>query len=98
MTHTKTVSAAALHVRKVQSLYRRALKVAYDWDVKRDLWRQSALNIRAEFEKNRHVEDPRLKAKLIEQTEEYLFHYAHPQPFIYPTSDGGTKYERNELI
>jgi NADH dehydrogenase (ubiquinone) 1 beta subcomplex subunit 9 len=37
----------------VKSLYRRKLKNALDWTIRRDLWRPQALLIRAEFERNR---------------------------------------------
>ena len=39
----------------VKSLYRRKLKNALDWTIRRDLWRPQALLIRAEFERNRCV-------------------------------------------
>ena len=37
----------------VKSLYRRKLKNALDWTIRRDAWRPQALLIRAEFERNR---------------------------------------------
>jgi hypothetical protein len=39
----------------VKSLYRRYLTNALNWYIRRDLWRQRAIEIRAEFERNRCV-------------------------------------------
>ncbi|KAG2013271.1 hypothetical protein CC2G_010201 [Coprinopsis cinerea AmutBmut pab1-1] len=83
------------HRRHVQSLYRRYLKTALDWTVRRDLWRPQALSIRAEFEKNRHVTDPRALAQILQAAEERLAIFKHPDPYICPTAPGGTKWERN---
>jgi len=46
-------SASRLYVK---SLYRRYLNNALNWYIRRDLWRQKAIEIRAEFERNRCVE------------------------------------------
>lgn len=37
----------------VKSLYRRYLNNELNWYIRRDLWRQRAIEIRAEFERNR---------------------------------------------
>lgn len=37
----------------VKSLYRRYLANELDWYIRRDAWRQRAMEIRAEFERNR---------------------------------------------
>lgn len=39
----------------VKSLYRRYLNNSLNWYIRRDLWRQRAIEIRAEFERNRCV-------------------------------------------
>jgi len=39
----------------VKGLYKRYLKNSLDWTIRRDLWRPQALQIRAEFERNRYV-------------------------------------------
>lgn len=39
----------------VKSLYRRYLTNSLNWYIRRDLWRQKAIEIRAEFERNRCV-------------------------------------------
>ena len=45
-------SAHRLHVK---SLYKRYLVDAQNWCISRDLWRNRAIEIRAEFERNRSV-------------------------------------------
>lgn len=45
-------SAHRLHVK---SLYKRYLVDAQNWYIRRDLWRNKAIEIRAEFERNRFV-------------------------------------------
>lgn len=37
----------------VKSLYKRYLTNALNWYIRRDLWREKAIEIRAEFERNR---------------------------------------------
>ncbi|KAH8891692.1 hypothetical protein GQ53DRAFT_746697 [Thozetella sp. PMI_491] len=77
------------------SLYRRSLKLALDWTVHRNLWRGQALYIRSLFEANRNVTDPRKQRGLLKETEKILEMWKHPEPFVYPTAPGGSKYERN---
>jgi hypothetical protein len=52
-----TMSAAtkfsSAHRIYVKSLYKRYLTNALDWTINRDVWRWHAMQIRAEFEKNR---------------------------------------------
>ncbi len=48
---------SAAHRLYVKSLYKRTLKNALDWTVRRDIWRAQALLIRAKFESNRSVLD-----------------------------------------
>ncbi|EGO27615.1 NDUFB9, NADH-ubiquinone oxidoreductase [Serpula lacrymans var. lacrymans S7.9] len=79
----------------VKSLYRRMLKNELDWVVRRDLWRGRAMLIRAEFERNRDVSDPRALAVILEKAEADLASKLHPDPYIPPTMPGGTKWERN---
>ncbi|PFH51329.1 hypothetical protein AMATHDRAFT_59412 [Amanita thiersii Skay4041] len=79
----------------VKSLYKRYLNNALDWTVRRDLWRPQALQIRAEFERNRNVTDPRALAAILAQAEAELASKKHPDPYIAPAAPGGTKWERN---
>ncbi|PAV21320.1 NADH-ubiquinone oxidoreductase [Pyrrhoderma noxium] len=85
----------AAHRFYVKSLYKRMLKNELDWCVNRQLWRWKALQIRAEFEANRNVHDPRALAVLLSKAEADLAEKKHPDPYTAPSSPGGTKWERN---
>ena len=54
MTMSATGFTAA-HRSSVKSLYKRMLKNSLDWTIRRDVWRQKAIEIRAEFERHRWV-------------------------------------------
>jgi NADH dehydrogenase (ubiquinone) 1 beta subcomplex subunit 9 len=82
---------SAAHRLYVKSLYKRYLTNALDWTVRRDLWRAQALLIRAEFERNRNVHDPRALAVILERAEAQLAAKRHPDPYISPLFPGGTK-------
>ncbi|KAF9480689.1 hypothetical protein BDN70DRAFT_877250 [Pholiota conissans] len=86
---------SSVHRLYVKSLYRRYLKNTLDWTVRRDTWRGQALQIRAEFEANRNVQDPRSLANILEKAEANLASMRHPDPVIAPSAPGGTKWERN---
>ncbi|KAF8555372.1 NDUFB9, NADH-ubiquinone oxidoreductase [Imleria badia] len=88
-------SFSAVHKSYVKSLYRRMLKNELDWVVRRDIWRGRAMVIRAEFERNRDVHDPRALAEILQKAEADLAAKLHPDPYIPPTMPGGTKWERN---
>ncbi|EIW76363.1 hypothetical protein CONPUDRAFT_130956 [Coniophora puteana RWD-64-598 SS2] len=79
----------------VKSLYRRMLKNELDWVIRRDIWRGRAMLVRAEFERNRNVHNPRELAEILEKAEASLADKLHPDPFIPPMMPGGTKWERN---
>ncbi|KAH7907500.1 NDUFB9, NADH-ubiquinone oxidoreductase, partial [Hygrophoropsis aurantiaca] len=86
---------SSAHRLYVKSLYRRMLKNELDWVVRRDIWRGRAQLIRAEFERNRDVHEPRALAQLFEKAEADLAQRVHPDPYIPPTMPGGTKWYRN---
>ncbi|KAG6854355.1 hypothetical protein C0991_007860 [Blastosporella zonata] len=77
-----TSSFSAAHRIYVKSLYKRSLTNALDWTVRRDLWRAQAMEIRAEFERNRNVHDPRALAVILEKAEADLAAKKHPDPYI----------------
>ncbi|KAK7470312.1 hypothetical protein VKT23_001743 [Stygiomarasmius scandens] len=89
------MSFSSAHRLYVKSLYKRMLVDSLNWSVSRDVWRRRALQIRAEFEANRHVHDPRQLAVLLEKAEAELASRQHPDPVISPLYPGGTKWERN---
>jgi hypothetical protein len=49
--------------------------------VRRDLWRNKAIEIRAQFERNRNVRDPRAVAALLNEAEREVQKFAHPDPY-----------------
>lgn len=49
--------------------------------VRRDLWRNKAIEIRVQFERNRHVKDPRAVAALLNEAEKEVQRMAHPDPY-----------------
>ncbi|KAG6832182.1 hypothetical protein H0H92_004914 [Tricholoma furcatifolium] len=77
-----TPSYSAAHRIYVKSLYRRYLNNALDWSVRRDKWRAQAMEIRAEFERNRNVHDPRALAEILAKAEADLADKKHPDPYI----------------
>lgn len=80
-TAAATSTLQNAHRRHVQSLYKRSLKLALDWYIQRDLWRQKALDIRAQFERNKHVTNPKEIQALLKNTEKELQSWAHPDPY-----------------
>ncbi|KAF9513271.1 hypothetical protein BS47DRAFT_1485780 [Hydnum rufescens UP504] len=83
------------HRLQVKSLYKRMLTNTLNWTIRRDVWREQAIEIRAAFERNRNVTDPRAVAQLLQQGEAFLTATRHPDPYIPPLMPGGTKWERN---
>lgn len=72
---------SSAHRAYVQSLYRRYLRNSLDWNIRRDAWRAEALSIRAAFEKNRNIRNPRELARVLQEAEEKLQKIAHPDPY-----------------
>ncbi|CAO3613644.1 unnamed protein product [Mucor hiemalis] len=86
---------AVAHRLQVQSLYKRSLKLSLNWYIQRDLWRQKALAIRAQFDHNKHVTNPKEIQVLVKNAEKELEEWAHPNPYKLPLGPEGTKWERN---
>ncbi|CEQ39654.1 SPOSA6832_01196, partial [Sporobolomyces salmonicolor] len=80
------------HRQYVQHLYRRALKGAQDCD----LWRNKAIEIRAQFERNRNVRDPRAVAALLNEAEKEVQRLAHPDPYRPSHVHSGREGRRSE--
>ncbi|CAG8827916.1 21570_t:CDS:2, partial [Racocetra persica] len=89
------ISFSVAHKRYVSSLYRRALKTSLDWCVDREAWRRKAIEIRARFDANKNVNSIKHLRALLEDAENELEKYRHPDPYRYPTAPGGTKWERH---
>jgi len=86
---------SSAHRLYVKSLYKRFLTNELNWAIRRDAWRQRAVQIRAEFERNRNIKDPRALAEIFAKAEARLKETLHPDPYIPPMYPGGTKWERN---
>lgn len=76
-----TTPFSAAHKAYVQSLYRRYLRNELDWCIRRDVWRDRAIEIRTQFEHNRHIANPRELAKVLQAAEEALTERRHPDPY-----------------
>lgn len=72
---------SAAHKAYVQSLYRRYLRNSLNWCIRRDIWRDRAIEIRAEFERNRHIANPRELGRVLQQAEAELKEHGHPDPY-----------------
>ncbi|KAH8830260.1 hypothetical protein DL96DRAFT_1553784 [Flagelloscypha sp. PMI_526] len=88
-------AAREAHKRQVQSLYKRLLKNSLDWHINREIWREEATQIRAHFEANKRLQNPREIALFLHTTEAMYAEMRHPDPVIPPGAPGGTKWERN---
>ncbi|KAI7907032.1 uncharacterized protein BX663DRAFT_494591 [Cokeromyces recurvatus] len=90
-----SIPGSTAHRLHVQSLYKRSLKLSLDWYIQRDLWRQKALQIRARFDQNKNITNPKQIQALVQNTEKELQEWAHPDPYKLPMGPDGTKWERN---
>ena len=59
----QVASLTANHTRRVTRLYRASLKNLLNWCVWRDMWIEKAFELRAEFEKQRGLTDPRMSER-----------------------------------
>ncbi|KAH8554102.1 hypothetical protein BGW37DRAFT_517848 [Umbelopsis sp. PMI_123] len=89
------VSFQTAHRLYVKSLYKRSLTLSLDWYIRRDLWRQKALDIRHQFELNKNVTSPKELEQIFAKAEKQLEEFAHPDPYKLPMGPEGTKWERN---
>ncbi|KAG0343047.1 hypothetical protein BG000_009366 [Podila horticola] len=87
--------AQIAHRRLIQSLYRQSLRTAQDWYIDTNLFRHKAVELRIQFDANKNVHHPRQIGSLVKETERQLAESRHPDPYLYPTAPGGTKFERN---
>ncbi|KAJ8924501.1 hypothetical protein NQ315_007298 [Exocentrus adspersus] len=82
------------HTRKVQSLYKRAVRTLECWYDRRDVFRYYAVLMRARFDENKDIKDMRVAKEFIRKGEEELFDNQHWQPKKFPNSPGGVAYGR----
>lgn len=83
------------NTKRVSSLFRQALRTAFNSSLKFDSYRRETIKIRQQFEAERHVADVNELHNLIKKAELKLQEWKHPDPYIPPCRPGGTKYERN---
>lgn len=81
--------------KRVASLFRQALRTAFDSSLKFDAYRQETIKIRQQFNANKHISNPEELEKVIARTKAKLAEWKHPDPYITPCRPGGTKYQRN---
>lgn len=77
---SKALGATA-HSLRVTRLYRHGLKNLMNWCVWRDLWIEKGFELRAEFDANKAVTDPRKVEALLQAGEARLKEYTHPDPY-----------------
>ncbi|KAJ8943049.1 hypothetical protein NQ318_022593 [Aromia moschata] len=87
------------HTRKVQSLYKKSLRLLESWYDRRDVYRYQAVLMRQRFEENRCVKDTRIAKELIQQGRKSCFkvNTGIRDNVVYnniPNSPGGVAYER----
>lgn len=83
------------NTKRVSSLFRQALRTAFDNSLKFDAYRAETIKIRQQFEANKTISDPRVLEEVIAKTESKLAQWKHPDPYVPPCRPGGTKYQRN---
>lgn len=82
------------HTRRVQSLYKRALRNIEAYVDRREVYRYHAVLLRQRFDENANVKDMRIAKCLVENGENELFNKLHWQPRKFPESPGGVAYQR----
>eukprot|EP00300_Choanocystis_sp_HF-7_P024334 c25759_g1_i1.p2 GENE.c25759_g1_i1~~c25759_g1_i1.p2 ORF type:complete len:137 (+),score=26.59 c25759_g1_i1:39-449(+) len=84
-----------VHTLRVMRLYRNVLMTTYDWVVHRRIFLEKAKEIRAAFDANKNVTDDIQIEKLVLKGQDWLYEHMHPEPYIFNTLPGGSKYQRN---
>lgn len=84
--------------KRVASLFRQALRTAFDHSMKFEVYRAEQNKIRKLFDANKKIDDEATLEKVIKSTESKLAQWKHPDPYIPPCRPGGTKYQRNTPI
>lgn len=72
---------ALTHAQKVTRLYRNLLKNMLSWTIYRRVWREEALELRAQFDANKHV-DMGTALRLLKEGEEMYERHKHPDPYV----------------
>jgi len=83
------------HSVTVMRMYRRALRECRNWNVSFVGYRENCLEVREMFDANNGETNPKELQRLVEEGQQELLKWKHPNPSIPPEYPGGTKYERN---
>lgn len=86
------------HKSYICSLYRKFIKLSFDWNLERSRYRAMAVSIRKQFNKHKNETDPIKVAFFVRQAEYLLYYYQHPEPYNYPSSPKGVNWEREERV
>lgn len=70
------------HKQEVTRLYRHSLKNLLWWVVRRDLWREQALDLRERFEANKDERDVKKVKQILEEGKAEFERKKHPFPYI----------------
>ncbi|CAN3371812.1 hypothetical protein DIURU_000469 [Diutina rugosa] len=81
--------------KRVASLFRQALRTAFDTSLKFDAYRDKTIEIRRAFDANKHISDAEELDEVFRKGEAKLKEWKHPDPYIPASRPGGTKYQRN---
>ncbi|KAK6462729.1 NADH dehydrogenase I beta subcomplex 9 [Scheffersomyces coipomensis] len=81
--------------KRVASLFRKALRTAFDSTYKFEVYRAETIKIRQQIEVNKHISDPIELQEAIGKFEAKLAEFKHPDPYVAPSRPGGSKYQRN---
>ena len=69
------------HAQQVTRLYRKSLKHLLSRIIDREIWRQTAVDLRDVFDSNKNL-DHTTAARCLREGEELFEHYKHPFPYI----------------
>lgn len=81
--------SALSHREEVCRLYRKCLRLAFDWITNRKLHRDFVLGIRRQFDLHRDQRDPTQQALLKDAVRYLLWKYRHPEPYVCTESSEG---------
>ncbi|RCK55418.1 NADH dehydrogenase [ubiquinone] 1 beta subcomplex subunit 9 [Candida viswanathii] len=95
MSGTPILPFTEANTKRVASLFRQALRTAFDHLMKWDVYRNATIAIRQQFDANKHISTPEELDRAIKIAEAKLKEWKHPDPYVPPCRPGGTKYQRN---
>ncbi|ERL86856.1 NADH dehydrogenase [ubiquinone] 1 beta subcomplex subunit 9 [Dendroctonus ponderosae] len=85
------------HTRRVQSLYKKAIRLLEAYYDERDAFRYRAVLMRKEFDDKKDIKDMITAYHFIELGEQQLIDKQHYHPRRFPDSPGGVAYQREVI-